>query len=138
MLEKLKELVSKSDDESIECLLDDSGIGYEVVEEGDWIDDGKYQYRNFDVKIADKYYSFSDSRSGSYYSDWYYSIQDVCEYTPDTRYHVTYTFPSKDVAKEFVSFMSENEQGMWEWEELENVNPVGNFKTGEIEFKYFE
>ena len=56
----------------------------------------------------------------------------------DTRYHVTYTFPNKDIAKEFVIFMSENEQCMWEWEKLENVNPVGDYETGGIEFKYFE
>jgi len=138
MIEKLQKLVEQSDDESAEYLIDCTDIEYEVVEEGDWIDDGKYQHRNFDVKIDGKYYSFSESRSGSYYTDWYHSVPEVCEYTPDTRYHVTYTFPSKEVAKEFVSFISENEQGMWEWDELANVNPGCNFKTGTIEFKYFE
>lgn len=96
MLEKLKELISKSDDESAEYLLDKNSIKYEVVNEENWIDDGKYQYRCFGVKIEGKYYSFHESRSGSYYSDWYNQIDDVCVYTPDTQYHVTYTFPNKE------------------------------------------
>ena len=106
MLYKLKELVKNSDDTDAECLLDSNKISYTLYEEEEWVDEGKYQHSCLYVEIEGKYYGFSQSRSGSYYSDYYYSIDDVWEFTPDTRYHVNYTFPSKEVAQEFVSWMS--------------------------------
>lgn len=137
MLEKLQKLVGESDDIDAECILDDRGINYTIVDAGDWIDDGKYQYRNFDVKISDKFYSFSESRSGSYYTDWYYSIQDVCEYTPDTRHHVTYTFPNQKVAQQFVSFVEcSGEDLMNELDVMEgDFRAVYDLDRGSLEFK---
>lgn len=137
MLDKLKELVKNSDDTCAEFLLDDSGIPYKVYEEEEWIDEGKYQLNCFYVEIEGKYYGFSQSRSGSYYSDYYYSIDDVWEFTPDTRYHIHYTFPSKEVAQEFVKWMSgSGEQQMWNYGDLELNREIkydyekGSFEIG--------
>lgn len=79
MLEKLEELVRKSDDESVELMLDRAGIEYTEIEEGEWTQDHKYQYNYFIAKIGEQYFTFNQSRSGSYHTDWYYSIDSVSE-----------------------------------------------------------
>ena len=137
MLEQLQQLVAKSDDELPDDLLDENGIKYEEIEDTTWIDDGKYSYGNYDVKIGEDYFSFSVSRSGSYYSSYFYDIQDVSQYTPDTRYHVNYTFPSQEVAQQFVSWMcSSGEQTMWEAGELElNRETNYDYDKGSMEIK---
>lgn len=50
----------------------------EFEEETEWIDDGKYQYCDYIYrdKISNKYFSIGISRSGSYFSDYYYSWED--------------------------------------------------------------
>ena len=52
--------------------------GYELIEEGDWEVDSKWQHVTQIVKevATDKYYEYSVSRSGSPYSDYYYSFED--------------------------------------------------------------
>ena len=115
MLEKLQKLVAKSDDLGAECLLDANGIDYKEVSDTDWIDDGKYQFGSYEVEIDGEFFSFSMSRNGSHYTDWYVDIQEVSQYVPDTRYHMQYTFPNKGVAQAFVSWMSDaGEQFMWQ------------------------
>lgn len=54
---------------------------YEVVEEGDWTQDHKYQYCTIIFKdtTTDKHYEMGISRSGSYHTDWYYSWEDSGE-----------------------------------------------------------
>jgi hypothetical protein len=137
VLEQLQQLVAKSDDQSVYSLLDDSGIEYEEVEDTTWIDDGKYSYGGYEIKVGDEYFSFSVSRSGSYYSDYYHTIDEVCKYTPDTRYHVTYTFPSQEIAKEFAGWMCcSGEQSMWEWGDLElNREVEYDMAKGTMEIK---
>lgn len=51
--------------------------GYELIDEGDWEVDCKWQHITQIVKHTEsgKYYSFSISRSGSPYSDYYYSYE---------------------------------------------------------------
>ena len=115
MLEKLQKLVAKSDDLGAECLLDANGIDYKEVSDTEWIDDGKCQQGNYEAEIEGEFFSFSVRRSGSYHTDWYYTIYEVNNYVPDTRYYVQYTFPSKEVAQAFVSWMSgAGEQFMWQ------------------------
>lgn len=48
---------------------------YEVIDEGDWDDQGKYQYKTMIVKNKEtgKFYEYTIQRSGSYFSDYYYS-----------------------------------------------------------------
>lgn len=73
-----KELVAKEWDENAE----DSDL-YEIIEEDDWTQDGKYQFANTVVQTPDgKYWSIRQSRSGSYHTDWYYNDPDVIEVTP--------------------------------------------------------
>lgn len=51
---------------------------YEIVEEGDWEVDYKWQHCENIVKHfpTGKFYSYTVSRSGSPYSDYYYSYED--------------------------------------------------------------
>lgn len=55
------------------------GDGVEVVEVGDWIDEGKYSYQSTIIKYKDKFYSVNQSRSGSYHTDYYYDDPTVYE-----------------------------------------------------------
>jgi exonuclease SbcC len=55
---------------------EDGDTPLELVEDGDWEDDGKYQYRDVIFKYDDKFYRVTDSRSGSYFSDYYYGHED--------------------------------------------------------------
>lgn len=93
VIDKLKEVIDDTfDDESdcLECLqfvLD--GVTYALRETVDntWESEGKYEYNTSefqlcsytsDWKIIDKfniYVKESVSRTGSYYSDWYYSYE---------------------------------------------------------------
>lgn len=54
----------------------------EMAQEGEWEQDHKYQFKSSVAKYEDKFYQFSESRSGSYHTDWYYNDTDVQEVTP--------------------------------------------------------
>ena len=57
----------------------EEGCGnWEVVEEGEWTQDHKYQHKESVVKHVPtgKYYHYEISRSGSPFTDWYYSYED--------------------------------------------------------------
>jgi len=58
---------------------EDAPEGFEIVEEGEWIQDYKYQGREIIFKFEDKHYSLYESRSGSYHSDWYYGSENWSE-----------------------------------------------------------
>lgn len=55
---------------------------FELIEDGDWISEGKYEYCTQVVKHlpSGKHYTYSLGRSGSYYSDYYYDYED---FVPD-------------------------------------------------------
>lgn len=137
MLQKLKELVKSSYDQSAEQLLDKAGIDYEYVTESVWIDEGKFQHGELEVKIEGKTYIFYQARSGSYHSGYYYDVDEVEEYVPDTRYSVAYVFPSKEVAEKFLTWMcDQGEQVMMEYGELElNRQVVYNWDNESMEIK---
>lgn len=64
--EIIENLYSKGDEEASE-------IGtISLVELGDWEDDGKYQYQEKIVRIKDEFYSWTITRSGSYFTEYYY------------------------------------------------------------------
>lgn len=76
-----KTILSK--DEHPQWLMEDLGIDFEVFDEGDWEDDGKYQFLNEVYKITPEggepyLLSVGVSRSGSYYSEYYYNCH-YCE-----------------------------------------------------------
>ena len=52
---------------------DDSILKY--VDETEWIDEGKYSYKNYIFEFEGKNYLISDSRSGSYFSDYSYGSE---------------------------------------------------------------
>ena len=49
---------------------------FEWIEESGWEDEGKYSYKDMIFKFEDKFYRVNISRSGSYFSDYYYSYED--------------------------------------------------------------
>ena len=55
----------------------DEGV---IIESGDWIQDGKYQYKETIFNHDGKIYSLSVSRSGSPFTDWYYEWEDTNEF----------------------------------------------------------
>jgi len=55
--------------------LDDNDC-IQYIDETDWLDEGKYQIKNVIFIYEKKYYMTILSRTGSYYSDYYYNIED--------------------------------------------------------------
>ena len=92
-LEDAKKIVGEFDNES--CLEDigeevnGTNYGVKVIDEGDWIDEGKYQYRTdigvlceFDdkwnvVKMFDIATVSEITRSGSYFSEYNYEYDNL-------------------------------------------------------------
>lgn len=54
-------------------------MDFEVISEGGYEGDDKYQYAEDVLKINNKYYCAIESRCGSYFSDYDYNLQDVYE-----------------------------------------------------------
>lgn len=75
-----------------ESALDSLGLGYKVLEDIDWEDDGKYQLGVLIVEIKGQIFGISVSRSGSYFSDYYYNIDGVEE----LKRYKTYTVKSEE------------------------------------------
>lgn len=68
---------------------------FEHVEEGEWVQDCKYQYCT-DVYLhipSGRYVALHQSRSGSYHTDWYYNDPDLSEVfkVTETITRITYT-----------------------------------------------
>lgn len=76
-------------DEHPENALDTLGIEYEVLEDIEWDDQGKYQYGSLVVQVGDQIFGIDVSRSGSYFSDYYYDIDSVTELKKQTTYTVS-------------------------------------------------
>ena len=55
---------------------DEYPVGFTAVEEGDWVCDGKYERQEIIFKFNDKFYALWQTRTGSYYTDWYYDSDD--------------------------------------------------------------
>jgi len=58
-----------------DVLTTQEGIQVSVVEQGDWINDGKYQNMEIIFTDGDRFYSGSISRSGSYFTDYTYESE---------------------------------------------------------------
>ena len=54
----------------------------EIVEEGDWVSEGKYEICESIIKYKDKFFRMIQSRSGSYYTDYYYNDPTFYEVEP--------------------------------------------------------
>ena len=59
-------------------LFHEDSEAFELIEEGEWIQDHKYQscYCIYKDVVTGKYYSAQFGRSGSYHTDWYYDHDD--------------------------------------------------------------
>jgi hypothetical protein len=53
-----------------------------LVDEGDWRDEGKYSFKDYVFRHdpTGKHFQVSDSRTGSYYSDYFYESTDWPEF----------------------------------------------------------
>lgn len=72
--EILEEILHDMHDESL----------FEIVDEGDWRSDGKYDNREVIFKdlTTEKLYAFWASRTGSYYSEYEVQVDDAFEVKP--------------------------------------------------------
>lgn len=75
-------------EEHPENALDTLGIEYEILEDIEWDDQGKYQLGSLVVQADDRIYRIDVSRSGSYFSAYYYAIDSVTELKKQTMYTV--------------------------------------------------
>lgn len=66
----------------IALMFNDEDPALEIIQDGNWIDEGKRSFRNSIVKIEGRYYEIEQCRSGSYYTDYYYDDPEVYEVTP--------------------------------------------------------
>ena len=91
-LEEAKEIVSHFDNEDwyeeLGATIDGVGYGLDIVDEGDWDDQGKYQYKDvtgvlcktsedgsvtkYDIAVTQYI-----TRSGSYFSEYYYEYEPL-------------------------------------------------------------
>jgi hypothetical protein len=58
-------------------LFEEEDESIEIVEDGEWTENGKYSYKDTIVKYQDTYYQISESRSGSYFTDYHYNDPDI-------------------------------------------------------------
>ena len=82
VLNQLRELAKENGDSYFGE--DDLPENFVVVVDGDWEDEGKYSNCAdvYQDKSTGKFYSIYNSRSGSYYSDYYFSEAEVYEVEP--------------------------------------------------------
>lgn len=91
LLDKLSELIKDNDyDDDAKGEYNDEGIKYIKVEDGDWVEEGKYSYRvdTFFFTDLNVYIELQQSRSGSYYSDYYYNDPEFSFVEPHTETRV--------------------------------------------------
>ena len=62
--------------ELMDCSPGDEVDGLRLVEESGWSSQGKYDYAFWIFEFGGKHYKIVDSRTGSYYSDYYFSSSD--------------------------------------------------------------
>lgn len=63
--------------EDIEAMcFGDCYTGFEIIEKGDWISEGNFEYKEVVFKFENKFYTVIFSRSGSAFTDWYYYSED--------------------------------------------------------------
>jgi hypothetical protein len=66
------------DHEAYRAICHDDYSDYETIEQNEWVQEYKYQYRELILKNTKtgKFYSCTVSRSGSPFSDWHYGYED--------------------------------------------------------------
>ncbi|SOK59148.1 Nucleotide reductase subunit C [Yersinia phage fHe-Yen9-03] len=91
LLDKLSSILVESDFEDDEDGDNDENIKFIKVEDGDWFDEGKWSYRDDTFFFTDLnvYVNVGQSRSGSYYTDYYYDDPSFSFVEPKTQTVVT-------------------------------------------------
>lgn len=81
MSESLIALLEMGRDSEGHICIHDLHPDFVVVEEDDWTQEHKYQSANHIVNHipTGRHFSLAQSRSGSDYSDWYYSATEIAE-----------------------------------------------------------
>ena len=65
--------------------------GVRIIDDGEWIDNGKYSHMTTIFAYEDKFYSWSISRSGSYFTDYDVIANDyVTEVKPVEKIIIVY------------------------------------------------
>lgn len=80
---KIKDHIGENDIEERDDFVDSDGTKYswKIVDDGDWVSEGKYEYSDVVVQVTkgdealDLFLLQNASRSGSYYSDYYYQYE---------------------------------------------------------------
>lgn len=84
----MEKMMSKELIEEVESLLEEYGFDLEeaeeveIIEEGDWVSEGKYEVCESILKYKEKLFCMVQSRSGSYYTDYYYNEPHFYEVIP--------------------------------------------------------
>ncbi len=77
------------DAEDFKVVVDNVKYGFKIIEDTGWEDDNKYDYRTITFQLVerdekyktinefDAYFEQSSSRTGSYYTDWYYGYDEI-------------------------------------------------------------
>lgn len=50
--------------------------GLELIDDGEWADEGKCSYNTKIFKYQDKFYAMDHGRSGSPFTDYFYDVQE--------------------------------------------------------------
>ena len=81
--EQLEEFLKNTYDE-YDCVEVDKDDDVILIEEGDWINEGKYEYQEsiFSDKEKTVFCSVVIGRSGSYFTDWEYADPHYFEVVP--------------------------------------------------------
>ena len=66
-------------------LFEEEDDSIEIVETGDWIDEGKYSVRSTIIRQYETYYNIVETRSGSYFSDYDYWEPRITVVKPVTK-----------------------------------------------------
>ena len=84
MNQEVLDIIENLRDREGHISVDDLPEGFSIVEEGDWVDEGKYELRASIVKHepSETYWELHSDRSGSYYTDWYYGKTDITQVEP--------------------------------------------------------
>lgn len=113
-MEERKKVVLNAQD-CKDLLFEGGNAKYKVIEEDEWIQDYKYQFKDITFKdvTTDVKYVFQASRSGSPFTDWDYEWDWNDDYTcechelPPEKHTLTFEFPTKEMKDWFVSYFSD-------------------------------
>jgi hypothetical protein len=78
--------------EAADQCLDELPEEFTVVEVGEWSQEHKSQYARHIVMAHGQFFCISESRSGSYHTDWFYDEPTVQEVTREEETKVVVTF----------------------------------------------